>query len=195
MGSLEVLQQGARQATGEKLDYTFYDTIPLSTGVRDYRFFALALGQGSPTPKNKSQTNMRANGQIPQGHNHQVQEIWFDYTAEQVQNEAALLAYYQFLNTSTVTFAMPGKDDFGVWKLSEIAGAHVKFPITPAVAGDNSPVLSNEVYSSRFKLSIPVTLPALESFEIKLELFADPNAALVGDTVGFGLRGHLIRLG
>jgi len=193
IATLEALQQGARSAEGEKLDYTYYDTQTLATGLRDYRFFSLALGQGSPV-KTKADTNMRVNAQIPQGHNHKVMVIWFKYFSDSVKDEAGLQDMNTLFERIAVTLSMPGKDDFGVWPLSEIIGNSNYTVMTPAVAGDNSPNGSSAVYSGNFTLTVPVVLPALESFELKYELFVDPPASTVGDKIKAGLRGHLIRL-
>lgn len=193
IASLEMMQQGTRQATAEKLDYTFYDTLRLLANIRDYRFFALALGQGNP-PKTKAQTNMRSNAQIPQGHNHEVLEMHFGFTGNTIKTEAESLEFSQFLNTTSVTFNMPGKDDFGIWKLSELVGNFVRLAVSPAVAGDAYINNNSGIWNSRFKLMIPVVLPALETFEVSFDLFEDPPAGLIGDDMTFGLRGHLIRL-
>ncbi len=191
--AIENMQQGARTGSGEGLSYTYFDTLDIAAGIRDHRFFAVAQGQGLPVPKTAVDTNMRQSAQIPQGHKMFVNSLGFEYYGDGIKDEVGFQKYEEWIHKTVLSFKMPGKDDQGLWPLSQVVGNLNLITVVPSVPGDNI-VIPKNVYNNWMKLEIPIPLPALETFEVKLISDVDPDATQVSDRIRFYLKGYLGRL-
>jgi hypothetical protein len=191
MLSLDNLSTGARTGSGEVLNYTFYDVIKLATGATEQRFFQIPLGQGSPV-KNLSQTNIKTPGSMPNAQRLTVHNIKVQYKSRTVMNEAVFQKVQNFIWDAVVVFRMPGKDDFGTWKLNEMFCQALNVVITPAVAGNNVAGVGTGIYNGIFNLKVPIILPALESFEFVVSCPAI-DADLNNHELYIGLNGNYER--
>jgi hypothetical protein len=181
------LQQGAVGKEGNILDYTYYDTISLLSTTQVFNMFAIPNGQGG---KNLSDTNMTVAASLPQGQRLNVGAIKMMYTFHAVFNEATLQLFYTALQNISVEMIIMNQD-YGRWTLMELIGSAVCGIGVPAVAGNNDTLLSQAKYHGIFPLNVPIKLPALNQFSLRITAQVATNAALDGDKLKVGLSGIL----
>lgn len=184
------LQEGTRsKSSGDKLDYSFYDTATLAIATTQHRLFTQQLGG----TKTLSDTNMKVGGTMPNGQRFIAHAIKIMYFSAAAKPTAFLQSYYDMLRDTTIQIILAGKDDYGTFTMAELMGASEYVALTPTAAGDNIPKLS-AVIRGVFPLNIPVTLAALQTFEVTMVHQVAVVAGLVGDKVRVSLNGRLERL-
>lgn len=190
---LNKLQGGTYGNFAEILDWTYYDTAKIATGVQVYNLFSEKVGTVSGgTQKTLADTNMTASGSIPQGQKLDVYTIKCMYTGTGAKDTAFVNTLYQFLANTTLKIAIPGKDSMGTWTLQELMGTATLLPVVPTTAGDNIPVIEPR-YTAVFQLNIPIILAALTGIEVTIEAHKAVTAAQNGDLLRVGLNGMLAR--
>ena len=175
---------------GEKIDWSYYDTITLISTTLVHRFFTVSLGQNGKT---LADTNLVQSGLLPQGQNMKVHALKVAYVANSAKGTAELNTYFNLLNDTVIELIVPGKDSLGTWRLAEIMGINQLFPIIPTVAGDNISQ-PQPMFNGIFPLNIPWQIGAIQSFEVRLTHTVAVNAQLEDDKIVFMLNGRLIRM-
>jgi len=184
------LQDGTRSGkSGDKIDYSFYDTATLAIATTQHRLFTQQLGG----TKNLADTNMKQGGVMPSGQRFTAHAIKVMYFSAAAKPTAFVQSYYDLLRNTTLQIILAGKDDYGTFTLAELMGASEYVALTPTAAGDNIPKLS-AVVKGVFPLNIPVVLAAMQTFEITMTHQVAVVAGLVGDFVKVSLNGRLERL-
>lgn len=175
---------------GEKLDWTYYDTIALLSTTLMHRFFAIPLGQAGKT---LADTNLPNAGLLPQGHNLRIHGLKAWYVGTDALATADLLALYNMLNNTTIEFLVPGKATLGTWRLAEIFGSPMLATCIPTTAGNYIQQVKGD-FKPVFPLNFPINVGAVQSFEVRLTHHVAPAAELDADKLVFGLRGRLLRM-
>jgi len=184
---MRAMQSGARsKISGDKYDYTYYDTAVLAAATRSHRMFTQSLGG----TKTLADTNMKIGGQVANGKKLVVRCIKFTYVAKAQKATAFLQQYYDFLDQSTIQILLDGKEDQGTYRLTEMMGASEYISVVPTVPGDNLHQ-NQSVVNGILKLNEKIVLPALQVFEILLVHHTATNAALDDDRFVIGLNGKL----
>jgi hypothetical protein len=186
---LQKLQRGTYGAGGEKIDWTYWDTLVLATATTMFRLFVNPLGSGGKT---LADTNMTSAGVMPQGQHLTVHALKLFYVSNAAHNTAAVQSLYSFLRATTLEFIIPGKYTIGQWTLAEMMGTSSLFAVTPTAAGDNIPLIQ-PTFKGVFPLNTPITLAALTPFEVQIQMHVASAAGLDGDRVLVGLNGKLLR--
>jgi hypothetical protein len=187
---LLALQDGTRsKRSGDKFDYTYYDTATLAVATTSHRLFTQQLGGA----KTLADTNMKVGSQIPSGQKLIVHALKIDYIGKTTKATADLLSYYNMLDQTTLQIILSGKDDYGTFRLTELMGAHQYLALTPTAAGDNIDRVQ-AIAKGVFPFNVPITLAALQTFEILITHQTAVAAALATDRLVVGLNGKLIRL-
>jgi hypothetical protein len=189
--TLERLQQGSAARTGEKLDWSYYDTYSLLSTLLTVRLFTVPLGGGAN--KTLADTNLETAGMIPQAQRLTIKAIKLIYTSDAALVTADIQFLYSLLDTTSLTFKMTGKDSLLTIKLNELVGSCLNAAVIPTVAGDNLPFIA-PLFRGVFKLNIPIVLAALAPFDLRIEHHTAPNAALDGNRIQISLNGRLERL-
>lgn len=187
--AIQRLQKGTFGASGEKLDWSYYDRAVLASTVATHRLFTTQLGAGSKT---LADTNLTVSGAIPQGQNFRVKAIKVGYVSNAARNTAAVQLMYDIMKNTTLQIIIPNKGPMGQWTLWELMGAATLIALTPTAAGDNIPLISPR-YHGTFPLNTPLTLAALTPFYVQLDHWTNPNVALDNDRIYVSLQGTLIR--
>lgn len=190
--TLERMQSGTQMSMGEKIDWTYYDTVTLLNTTNQHRMFTVALGGGAPA-KTLAETNMLVQGLLPQGHKLYVKALKCFLTLPSGMDSENLQMVYDWIEKSTIEIKPSGKDSLGTWKLIELFGAPLQLAIIPTVAGDYIQQ-NNSRLVGIFPLNKVLILAALASFEVRLESHFTQNAELNDGRFTFGLNGRLDRL-
>lgn len=190
--TLERMQSGTQMSMGEKIDWTYYDTIIVANAVRTHRMFTVALGGGAPA-KTLAETNMMVQGLLPQGHKLYTKALKVFYTAPVGMDSENIQMIYDWIEKTTIEIKPSGKDSLGTWKLIELFGSPLQLAIIPTVPGDNIPINNSRIVGI-LPLNKVLILAALASFEVRLETHFVQNAELDGARFTFGLNGRLDRL-
>ena len=184
------MQRGMRSnKSGDVYDYTYYDTLTLSSTSQATRMFTSPLGGA----KTLADTNMKIGAQVANGKRLVCKFLKFDYISTSLKDNAALQAFYDFLDQTTLQVIIDGKEDYGTWRLTELMGAHIYFAMVPTVAGDNVEGLTN-IVTGVYALNKKIIFPSLQVFEILVRHHTLTNAALNGDRFVVGLNGILASL-
>lgn len=187
--AINTLQQGTYGASGEVLDWSYYDSMPLLSTVTSTRLFTVQLGQAGKTLAN---TNLTSSGQIPQGQRFTIRAIKVMYKTAAVKATAVVQAYYDFLANTSLQFIIPNKGPMGQWNLLELMGVASAFALTPTAAGDNIPLISPRFHGIS-PLNTPLTLAALTPFYVEITQHTAGAATLDGDRLIVSLMGTLVR--
>jgi len=187
--SLARFQRGTYGAGGEKIDWSYWDTLTLAAATAAFRLFVNPVGSGGKT---LADTNMTSSGSMPQGQHFTVHAIKLFYVTHAAVATAAVQALYSYLRNTTLDIVIPGKYSMGQWTLLEVMGAASLVALTPTAAGDNIPLISPR-YHGVFPLNTPLVLAALTPFEVQINCQAASGAALDGDKLVVSLNGKLIR--
>lgn len=186
--ALKNLARGTHSAFGEKLDWSYYDTISIDNAIATQRLFALAEGQGGKT---KAETNMSANGQIPTGQRLTIHRIKMLYKSV-AYTSAETQKFFSLLKNSVFEFFIPGKDSILTLTLQELLGAASLIDLVPA-ATFNQP-LPEPYFHGQYPLNKPIILAEQTQFHCQITHYnSTPAAALKGDLLQISLNGILER--
>lgn len=186
---LQRLGRGTYGSGGEKIDWSYYDSMTLLSTLSVYRFFTIPLGQSSKT---LDVTNMTTAGQLPQGQRFTIHAIKLFLTSAAAIGTATIQMIYTFLAKSTIEFIIPGKDSLGTWTLQELMGSASNIAVTPTVAGDNVDI-NRPRYHGVFPLNTPIVLASLTPFEVRCTFHTATNAAIDSTIFKVSLNGKLER--
>jgi len=180
-------------SAGEKLDWTYYDSLVLAAAGTEFSLFQIPIGGGA-TPKTLADTNVNLGGMIPNGQNFTIRAIGAEYLSHNVKASADIDLLYNFLRVATVRFFITGKDALYSKPLTEIMGIPLLFHSVPAVAGNNENIFSMGRFVGINPLNVPLILDEQTSYEVRVNIPAALGAiSLVADIVRISLRGILIR--
>lgn len=186
---IQNLQAGTYGASGEKLDWSYYDRVVLLSTTTVNRLFTVQLGASSKT---LADTNLTQSGQIPQGQRFTIRALKVSYVTNAARATANVQQYYDVLKNTSVQFIIPNKGPMGQWGLWELLGASSLFALTPTAAGDNIPVIQPRFHGV-FPLNTPIVLAALTPFYVEVTHHTATNAALDNDRIYVSLNGTLVR--
>jgi hypothetical protein len=190
--TLERMQSGTQMSMGEKIDWTYYDTVTIANAIARHRMFTVALGGGVPA-KTLAETNMLVQGLLPQGHKLFTKALKVFYTAPTGMDSENVQMIYDWIEKTTIEIKPSGKDSLGTWKLIELFGSPLQIAVIPTVPGDNIQQNQSRVVGI-MPLNKTLILAALASFEVSLETHFVQNAELDGARFTLGLNGQLDRL-
>lgn len=183
------LRQGTYSVYGEKLDWTYWDTIVLAYGTTSHRMFTTPLGQSS---KNLDLTNMRLAGMIPTGQRLVTKRIKAMYSTANAFATADVQYFYSMLAQTTVEVIISGKDSLFECTLHELFGAANLCAVTPSVSGDNISIIQPR-YHGIYPLNKALILAENTNFEVRVIHQTAHNTALDNDRLTIGLSGILER--
>lgn len=191
--ALQSLQRGSYSNLGEKLDYSYYDTLTIAAAGTEFSLFQNPIGSGA-TPKTLSDTNMTMGGMIPQGQKLRIRAIRAEYLTHAVKATADIIILYNWLRAVTVRFFITGKDALYSKPLTELMGIPILFNVTPTAAGDNLLISSMGRFLGINVLNVPITLAAMTNFEVRINYPTALGAvSIVGDFLRISLGGILVR--
>lgn len=185
------LKKGTHSIYGEKLDYTLYDTLPLASTQLQYRFFAQAEGQGAP-PKDRSQTNATANGQIPTGQRLTIHRLKAFYKSAASYTKSEIELLHNFLFNATFEVNIPGKDSLIIIPLAELFG------ITTMISATANLLVAVPLLFPRFHgiypLNKKIVLAEQTQFSVIINCYqGTPDVGLDESLLRIGLNGILER--
>lgn len=184
-------QRGTYSKYGEKLDYSYFDTIALTATGTDYAFFQSPIGQGGKTLVD---TNMTLGSQVPQGQKFKVRAIKVAYLSSAIKAAANEQTFYSFLRTSVIRIFITGKDAIYSKPLSEVVGIPIAWCQQDLAAAGAASHASFGRFVGIDVLNVPITLAALTNFEVRLTCTAvGAGSILIGDYVRISLAGILRR--
>jgi hypothetical protein len=193
MNALTEMQRGTYSALGEKLDWSYYDSLTLAAAGTEFSMFQVPIGGGA-TAKTLADTNMTTGGTLPQGQKFRVRAIRAEYLSHNQKATASIDLLYQFLRAVTVRFFITGKDAIFSKPLTEVMGIPMLFSVTPTAAGDNLLISSMGRFVGVNVLNVPITLASLTNFEVRINYPTALGAtAIVGDILRISLAGILVR--
>jgi len=186
-------------AAGDQLDYTLYDRLQLNNagGAVEREFFAVGLGETdsiSARRKTLADTNVRG-GRIPEGQASAIYalKIWYE-SGTDAKTEAERVALRDWVHEATIEFKIESKNNYGIWKLSELQGMADDMIVTAGATGQAfESAWSTFQGIKKFNLYIP--LPRLTEFRVVLDQGIAPDAAFNEDYICCGLVGILNRAG
>lgn len=193
MGTVANQQRGTYSKYGEKLSYSYFDTVALTAAGVDYSLFQTPIGGGA-TPKTIAQTNMTLGGQIPQGQKFIITKLKFFYVSAAVKAAANEQTLNDFLAQGVIRIFITGKDAIYSKSVQEVLGQTIIWSDV-ALAASAPFSRSYSWYTGVDTLKTPITLAALTNFEVRL---TTPTAlgggnVLIGDSVRVALSGTLFR--
>jgi hypothetical protein len=193
--TLERMQSGTQLTSGERIDWTYYDTATLVSTTLSHRMFTVALGGsvGAGAAKTLAETNMEVQGLLPQGHKLFVRAIKLTYYASAVLDEDDAQAVFTVLEKTTLIIKPSGKDSLGTWKLNELMNSPMNAVVVPSVPGDNVESLPKRCVGI-FPLNKVLILAALASFGVTVTHHYVISALTDGHRITVGLNGRLDRL-
>ena len=118
----------------------------------------------------------------------------FIYEANAAMTEATRVLQRQWIHSCTIEFLIESKNQYGVWKLSELLGFVDDSQITAAAAGAAGEGSQGDYHGIK-KLNLYIPLPRLTSYSVRLTQGVAPGAALDADFLYCGLVGILNRAG
>ena len=188
------LQKGTYSDKGERLDWSYYDTLILKNalGAQTFRLFTQGIGQTDPTGavKTKDLTNMKTSGIMPQNQRLVIKAIRVTYTAHAALT--SLVDTMLFLNTAVLEVSINGKDASYQKPLSSI----MKLAMGVQVATGAANIVLETAYAPISGCSVlrkPLVLAANVPFEVDITLAAASAAALDADRCRIDLEGLLLR--
>jgi len=187
--------QKLRQGTynpreGQALWWSMYDRAVFdSAGANplQYTFYTERLGENGKT---LSDTNVRANGQIPTGMKFEANALEIFYVPNAAKTAAEIQNMTDAIRTGHFIFNITSKSN------------QLELPLTQ-LFGNPFPVIlnqvSNEIYSrasytGTWELPIPIVLAADVSFDATINFSVAPNASLDTDVFYLSMVGPLVTL-
>ena len=185
----QILERGTYGNSGEKMDWTYYDTMKIDNTVATYDFYSIPNGQQG---KNLADTNFPLSSVMPSTENFNVfaLKVWF-VTDDDLDTDNRQMIYTMFERT-TVEIKIGGKDSMGTFKLIELFGTSSLIALTPTVAGDNIPLIQPS-FKGIMPINNRLTLAASTPFRVRLTHWTLPNEDLKDCKIVFGMNGTLFR--
>jgi hypothetical protein len=191
--ALAEMSLGTYASTGEKIDWSYYDSLVLTATGTEFSLFQVPIGGGA-TPKTLADTNMTNGGVLPQGQKFVVRAIRAEYLSHNSKGSADIDILYNFLRAATVRFFITGKDALFSKPLTEVMGIPMLWHTLPTVAGNNESISSMGRFVGVNVLNVPITLAALTNFEVRINIPAALGAvSIVADVLRLSLAGILVR--
>jgi hypothetical protein len=191
MNTIAKQQRGTYSKYGERLYFSYYDTVPLTAAGVDYSLFQTGIGGGA-VPKTIAQTNMTLGGQIPQGQRFVVQALKLFYISASAKVAVDEQTLNNLLAQGVIRIFITGKDAIYSKSIQEILGETFLWSdVSPAATVPYR--RSFGIYNGIDNLKKHITLAALTNFEVRL---TTPTAlgggnVLVGDSIRVALAGQL----
>lgn len=176
----------------ELLDWTEYFTVRMDDSVNRIIMFKNIVGdtyQGQTLTE--ADTNVIQKN-IPNKHLLTIHAIKIKYLATTIRNDEERQFIFDYFRNTTVKFTIAGKDNLGVWTMSEWFGA-LQMVHVPTTAGDNIQFSGVASYEGIKPLNIPIILQELTTYDVTLESVIPSDASLNGDRVKVELSGELDR--
>ena len=170
----------------QRLWWSYYDRAVLVSTTLRHRLFTVQNGQGG---KNLSDTNMTASGQLPAEHKMDIKGIEVYYHATAAFTAATWQNFLDMLVNTTLTFHIDALSPQLQLNLLQLFGANLPQTIGGAAAGDQALAVSQ--FKGTWELPVQITLAAKTGFNVEIEHFAAPNAALDNDNLYISLVGIL----
>lgn len=191
------LQQGTHSASGEVMDYTFYDSQSLLSTVLEHRFFSQGVGKpftvAAVGNKSLADSNIKSDG-IPNGQRFTVKAIKCFYYCHALAANAVIQNIIDLYSRTVIQFKIDGKDEILTMKLAELAGMNFSVINVPTVAGDQIGTHQLNIIRSAYPLNVPIVLASLTRYEILMQHTVAPAAGLDTDRITLSLQGLLERL-
>jgi len=181
------MQKGSYGTSGEVFHSSLWDTFTLASTVLQNKLFAVPINQGSPA-KTEADTNMLLAGVMPNAQKMIVSGIKLQIVGLDGMTDVQMHRLYTVLTSTTAKIEIPGKDNLGLFCLSEIIGASL---MLPQGATYNNAALNS---TSGFKLSVPIILAANTPFAVNIVHHAAPSAYLDGVKIKWIFSGVTERL-
>lgn len=184
--SLINVQQGTLSKEGEVLSYSLFDTITLAAATTFHDFYTVPLGQAGKT---KADTNMVQAGVMPAG-----QRLRADFIKVMVVGDTAgmtdteLNAWFHVMFNTSVEIMVPGKENLGIWTLTELMG----YSQAMAMAATQEGTVPR--FSGIFRLQVPILLAAQTPFKVRMEHHSTLTDNTDGMKIKLALSGVLERL-
>jgi len=176
----------------EILDWTEYFTMQMDDANPRKILFKNIVGD---TYQGRTLTEADTNviqKNVSSGHKLTIHAIKIKYLATEIRNDEERQFILDFFRNTTVKFTVAGKDNLGVWSMTEWFGP-LQILHVPTTAGDNVPFASVGNYQGIKPLNIPIILAELTTYDVTLESLIPTNAALNNDFVRVELCGELNR--
>lgn len=181
----KIIQGGLYGEGKEVLTYPRYDRIILANGTLRHTLFDKKVGdvRGAAT-LTRADTNMEEGGQIPNVMKWEIHEIWLQYQAIALRNDAAMAGILLMLQQTVIDLDIIAKFKTLEVALTIFEGAK-QIVHVPTVAGNNIPAGSFATFTGKLSLDIPIVLESQTTFKLNLEHLTAPIAGLDGDFLGF----------
>lgn len=180
------LIQGGMYGEGKEVQtFPRYDRIKLLNTVTEHILFDKKIGEErAGVSLTRADTNMEKGGEVPNVMKWEIWEIWFQYQAIALRNDAAVQNALLAINNTVIDLDVVAKFHTFIANLSLFQGA-MQLVHVPTAAGDNVPPQSIPVFNGKLKLEIPIVLEAQTTFKLDLKQIVAPDAALNGDYFAF----------
>ena len=191
------LMQGTHSASGEVMDYSYYDSQSLLSTALEHRFFTQGVGKpftvAAVGNKSLADSNVKSDG-IPNGQRFTVKAIKLFYWCHALAANAIIQNIIDLYYRTVIQFKIDGKDDVLTLTLQELAGLNFSVINVPTVAGDQIGTHQTNIIRSAYPLNVPIVLASLTRYEIVMTHTAAPAAGLDTDRIKISLQGLLERL-
>jgi hypothetical protein len=190
-----MLKLGAYNGTAEFLQWELYDRVTftaadVTAAKKDYIFFNGTAG----TTKQLSDTNMEGSRQMPQGQHLEAKAIQIQIFKQSntPATETEMTELLKFIDNAVLTVGIANKAPMLQAALSRVLGMSLTAFVTNTVVTTSDSTF-RQISNGQYVLNIPIVLPALVSFDVKLALADAVTTPLVGWSVRFGFQGAMIR--
>jgi hypothetical protein len=184
------LGTGTRSETSlRELHWSYYDSLVMATGTLQTRLFTQGMAGSS---KQLWQTNMKLNGQIPNGERMTVTEIKCLYSTHADIASTVYANIVQMLTHTTIEVKISGSDSILTMSLNEVMGLSMLTTSTLVATYGAAPIW-NPCFTGILKLKRPIVLAESETIEVLLNHQVAANASLDGDWLKISLSGILER--
>ena len=185
-------------AAGDEIDYTNYDRMQLNNagGAVEREFFVIGVGQEDPISavrKTKADTNVRG-GRIAEGQAMGVFALKFYYENGAVKTEAQKILKDLWIHGTYIEFLIESKNEYGIWKLSELLGFVDDAQVTASATGQASNASQGEYFGIK-QLNYYIPLPRLCSYSVNMVQTVVPDASQDADYLNCALVGIKNRAG
>jgi hypothetical protein len=190
-----MLNLGAYNGTAEFLQWELYDRVTITAAdvtaaKKDYVFFNGTTG----TTKTLADTNMEGSRQMPQGQHMEAKAIQIQIFKQSntPPTEAEMVELLKFIDNAVISVGIANKAPMLQATLSRILGMSLT-AITTNTVVTTSDATFRQISNGQYVLNIPIVLPALISFDVKLGFGAAVTTPLVDWSIRFGFQGAMIR--
>ncbi|MDD5061190.1 MAG: hypothetical protein PHS93_08495 [Candidatus Omnitrophica bacterium] len=186
--ALRDIQSGGGTGYNYEKDWTYYDELLIANAIATIRLFTAPLG--GPGARNLSMTNMSLSSMIPSTQKLRIRNLKVAYISTAALGTAAVDTVYQMIRNTSIELQIINRPVDLQLSLWEVFGTSFLASVVPTVAGDNIPVI-NPRFHGILPLNSEIILPGNTTFELRVTHHVAPGAALVGDSLRFGLNGIL----